>query len=167
MITILILKVYLHPKASISCIVSSYAKASKTYDTECADLMFRECFLVKNIDEYTFYPRRLNLLVLSICLIYFKNNAGQDLLPLKRGPFYAGPNNAKRPKLTPIRAGVIRANKVFISKGSLQFWDSFFWKRQSKCCISLLFLAAFRITLSPFSQTRSERHIFQVPPNQF
>ena len=26
-------------------------------------------------------------------------------------------------------------------------------------CISLLFLAACRITLSPFSQTRSERHI--------
>ena len=30
--------------------------------------------------------------------------------------------------------------------------------------ISLSFFAACRITLSPFSQTRSERHIFQVPP---
>ena len=34
-------------------------------------------------------------------------------------------------------------------------------------CISLSFLAACRITLSPFSQTRSERHISQVPPSQF
>ena len=34
-------------------------------------------------------------------------------------------------------------------------------------CISLSFLAAFRIVLSPFSQTRSERHISQVPPSQF
>ena len=32
--------------------------------------------------------------------------------PYNAGPFYAGPNNAKSPKLTPIRAGVIRANKV-------------------------------------------------------
>ena len=32
--------------------------------------------------------------------------------PSYAGPFYAGPNNAKRPKLTPLRAGVIRANKV-------------------------------------------------------
>ena len=30
-------------------------------------------------------------------------------------------------------------------------------------CLSLSFLAACRITLSPFSQTRSERHISQVP----
>ena len=34
-------------------------------------------------------------------------------------------------------------------------------------CISLSFLAACRITLSPFSQTRYERHISQVPPSQF
>ena len=34
-------------------------------------------------------------------------------------------------------------------------------------CISLSFLAACRITLSLFSQTRSERHISQVPPSQF
>ena len=33
--------------------------------------------------------------------------------------------------------------------------------------ISLSFLAACRITLSPFSQTRSERHISKVPPSQF
>ena len=33
-------------------------------------------------------------------------------------------------------------------------------------CISLSFLAACRITLSPFSQTRSERHISQVPPSR-
>ena len=33
--------------------------------------------------------------------------------PYNAGPFYAGPNNAKRPKLTPLRAGVIRANKVY------------------------------------------------------
>ena len=37
---------------------------------------------------------------------------GKTFFLSKRGPFYAGPNNAKRPKLTPIRAGVIRANKV-------------------------------------------------------
>ena len=53
-----------------------------------------------------------------------KNNACQEKItpvktffllkrgPFFAGPFYAGPNNAKRPKLTPIRAGVIRANKV-------------------------------------------------------
>ena len=34
-------------------------------------------------------------------------------------------------------------------------------------CISLSFLAAYCITLSPFSQTLSERHISQVPPSQF
>ena len=31
------------------------------------------------------------------------------------------------------------------------------------CCISLPFLAACRLTLSPFSQTRSDQHISQVP----
>ena len=34
-------------------------------------------------------------------------------------------------------------------------------------CISLSFLAACGITLSPFSKTRSERYISQVPPSQF
>ena len=34
-------------------------------------------------------------------------------------------------------------------------------------CISLSFLAACRITLSPFSQTRFERHISQVSLSQF
>ena len=34
-------------------------------------------------------------------------------------------------------------------------------------CISLSFPAACHITLSPFSQIRSERHISQVAPSQF
>ena len=33
--------------------------------------------------------------------------------------------------------------------------------------ISLSFLAACRVTLSPFSQTCPERHISQVPPSKF
>ena len=41
------------------------------------------------------------------------------------------------------------------------------WNVIQNGCISLSFLAAFRITLSLFSQTRSERHIFQHYKSSF
>ena len=54
-------------------------------------------------------------------------------------------------------------NAIFIYNGSLHFELHFSENVIQTGCISLSFLAAFRITLSPFSQTRSERHISQVP----
>ena len=39
--------------------------------------------------------------------------------PFNTGPFYAGPYNAAREKITPFRAGVIRADKVYQNTGSV------------------------------------------------
>ena len=44
------------------------------------------------------------------------HRAPSGITYLLAGPFNAGPYNAKRPKITPIRAGVKRADKVIEKK---------------------------------------------------
>ena len=54
----------------------------------------------------------------------FKNNTAFCLFSQNFGPFYAGPNFFTLQKLTPLSAGVIKANKVYNNKTRSGMFDN-------------------------------------------